>query len=73
MMNSDRIDPRSFLATQLYSVPTSSVRRIVIGGIITPIARLVCIEPNPNDRVLRSKWLKMAAFKLIKFCKVKAG
>jgi len=32
LMNGEWIDPRSFLAHQLYSVATSIIGRIIIGG-----------------------------------------
>ena len=51
MLEGDRIDPGSFLVNQLYSVGTSYAHRIVIGGLITPIAKLVGVEPNTDDRV----------------------
>jgi len=46
MLEGDRIGPWSFLANQLYSAATSSAHRVVIGGRITTIARLVRVELN---------------------------
>ena len=43
---------------------------IVIGGLITPIATLVSVESNPNDRVLGSEQLNMVAFEQLKLYKV---
>ena len=62
MLEGDRIDLGSLLVNQSYSAATSSAHRIVIGGLITPIARLVGVEPNPDDRVVGSEWLNLAAF-----------
>jgi len=42
---SQGIDLGSFFTNQLLSATTSSAKKIVIGGFITPIARLVGIEP----------------------------
>jgi len=52
---------------------TSSAQSIVIGGLITPIARSRGIELNPDGRVPDFEWLNLAAFKQVKFCKVEAG
>ena len=65
MLEGESLDPGSFLAYQLYSVATSIKGRIVIRGIITSIARILGIGPNPNDRVRGSKRLDKAAFELI--------
>ena len=46
--------------------------RIVIGGIITTIARYLGVQPNPKDRVSRSEWLDQAMFELMSFYKVEA-
>jgi len=51
MLEGDRIDPGLFLINQLYSTATCSTHRIVIGGLIIPIARLVGVKPNADDRV----------------------
>ena len=69
----DWIDPGSFLVNQLYSAATSSEHRIVIEGLITLIARLVGVEPNPDDKAAGSKRLNLAAFEQMKFCKVDGG
>jgi len=73
MLEGDCIDPGSFLARQLYSVATSTNGRIVIGGIITSIAWLLGIKPNPDDRVRVSERHDKAAFELMVFCQVEAG
>jgi len=73
MFHGERLDPGSFLACQLYSVATSTKGRIVIGGIITSIARFLGIEHNSDDRVSGSERLDKAAFELMGFCKVEAG
>ena len=44
-----------------------------LGGLINPIARLVGLEPNPNDRVACSERLNLATFEQIKFYKVDGG
>ena len=49
MLDGDQIHPESFLINQLYSTPTSSANRIVIGGLITPVASLVGVEPNLDE------------------------
>jgi len=51
MLDGDQLDPSSFLTRQLHSAVVSTKGRIVIGGIVTTIARLLGIEPNPEDRV----------------------
>jgi len=63
----DRIDPESFLVNRLYNAATSSAHKIAIGGPIIPIARLVGVEPNPNDRVVGSERLNLTAFEQMKF------
>ena len=62
-----------FLARKLYSAAVSTKGRIVIGGAVATIARLLGIEPNLEDRVPGSEWLDQAAFEIINFCKVEAG
>jgi len=37
---------------------------------ISPIARLVGVESNPDDRVAGSERLKLATFEQMQFCKV---
>ena len=54
MLEDGQIDPRSFLINQLYSAAISFEHRIVIRGLITPIVRLVGVEPNPDNRVVGS-------------------
>jgi len=73
MFHGERLDPGSFLAHQLYSAATGTKGRIVVGGIITSIARFLGIEPNPDDRVSGSKRLNKAAFELMGICKVEVG
>jgi len=51
MLDGIGIDPSSFFTNQILSVATSSVKTIVIGGLITLIAKSVRIEPNPDDRM----------------------
>ena len=51
MLNGDQLEPGSFLARQLDSAAVSTKGRIVVGGIITTIARFLGVEPNPEDRV----------------------
>jgi len=45
-------DIGSLLATELYSVATSTTKRVVIRDIITLIARSFDVDPSPKDRVL---------------------
>ena len=52
MVNIGHIDMRSFLATQLYSETTGTLGRIVIGGIISPVTRLVSVDPSSDNKVL---------------------
>jgi len=73
MLVGDRIDPGSFLVNQLSSAATSSAHRVVIGGLITPIARLVGVEPNPDNAVIGSEQLTLVTFEQMKFCKVDGG
>jgi len=63
----------SFLAKHLYSAAVSTKGRIVIGEIVTTIARFLGIEPNPDDRVSGSELLDQAAFEIMSFCKAEAG
>jgi len=58
------------LVNQLYSVATSSTHRIVIEGLISPVATLIGVELNPDDRVVGLEWLNLAAFEEMKFCNV---
>jgi len=73
MLDGLPLDPGSFLARQLHSVAVSTKDRIVIGGIITTIARFLCVEPNPKDRVSGPERLDQATFQIMNFCKVEAG
>ena len=73
MLDDVQLNLGSFLARQLYSVAVSTKGRIVIGDIVTTIARLLGIEPNPEDRVSGFEGLDQAAFEIMNFCKVKAG
>jgi len=73
MLNGVQLDPDSFSARQLYSVAVSTKGRIVIGGIVTTIARFLGIEPNPEDRVSGFELLDQAAFEIMNFYKVEAG
>jgi len=68
-----QLDPDSLLGMQLYSAATSTTGRIVIGGIMTTIARFLGIESNPENRVSRSRRLDQAAFEIMNFCKVEVG
>jgi len=61
-LQGDRLDAGSSLVYQLHGATTSSAQRIVIGGIITPIARFIGMELNPNDRVASSERLNLATF-----------
>ena len=73
MLEGTCIELGYFFANQLLSATTSSVKRIMIGGLITPIARSISIEPNHDDRVSGSEMLASAAFGQIKFCTMEAG
>jgi len=73
MLNDVQLDPSSFLARQLYSVAVSTIGRIVIGGIVTTIARFLGNEPNPKDRISTSERLDQTVFEIIKSCKVEVG
>jgi len=73
MLEGAQLNCGSFLARQLYSAVVSTKGRIVIGGIVTTIARFLGIEPNPEDRVFKSERLDQVAFEIINFYKVEAG
>jgi len=73
MLDAMPLDPGSFLARQLHSAAVSTKGRIVIGGIVTTIARFLVIEPNPEDRVSSSEQLDPTAFEIMNFCKAEAG
>jgi len=66
-------DPGAFLAWELHSTAIITKGKIVIGGIITTIARFLSVEPNPKDRIFGSKRLDQAAFELMNFCKAEVG
>jgi len=72
MLNDVQLDPGSFLARQLHSDDASTKGRIVIGGIMTTMARFLGIEPNLEDRVSGYNQLDQVAFEIMNFCKVKA-
>ena len=57
----------------MYSVATNSTHKIIIGGLVTRIARLVKFESDPDDRVADSKRLNLAAFEQMKFFMVDGG
>ena len=67
MLNGVQIDPGSFLARQLYSVTVSTKGKIVIGEIVTSIARFLGIKPNPEDRVSGSERLDQVTFEIMNF------
>jgi len=54
-------------------VAPNSIQMIVIGALITLIARSVGIDSNPDNRVLGFKRLNLAVFEQIKLSKVNAG
>jgi len=72
-LDGDKLDPGSLSAGQLHSAAISAKGRIVIGGIVTTIARFLGVEPNLKDRVFRFEYLDQAAFEIINFCKVEAS
>jgi len=51
MVDGVQLNPRAFLSRQLYIATVSTKGRIVIGGIVTTIARFLGVEPNLEDRV----------------------
>ena len=55
MLDGVQIDPGAFLARQLYDAAVSTKGRIIIGAVITTIARFLSVEPNPDDRVSGSE------------------
>ena len=73
MLDDVQLDLESFLARQLYSATVSTKGRVVIGGIVTTIARFLDIQPNPEDRVSESERLDQAAFEIMNFGKVEDG
>jgi len=73
MLDAVPLDPSSFLTRQLHSAAVTIKGRIVIGGIVTTIARFLGVKLNPEDRVSRFERLDKAAFEIMNFCKVEAG
>jgi len=57
MLDEVQLDPGSFLAKQLYSAAVGTKGRIVIGEIVTTIARFLGVEPSPRDIVFGSEQL----------------
>jgi len=72
MLDGVQLDPGSFLARQLHSAAGSIKGRIVIGGIVTTIARLLGVESNPDDRVFGSERLDQTAFEIMNLYKADA-
>ena len=64
MLDAVPLDPGSFLAKQLHSTAISTKGSIVIGGIVTTIARFLGVEPNPKDRVYGLKGLTKPPLRL---------
>jgi len=58
---------------QFHGASISTKSMIVIGGIITNIARFLGVESNPEDRVFRSERLDQVTFEIMNFCKVEAA
>jgi len=58
MLDGAQVDPGGFLGRQLYNAAVSTKGRKVIGAIISTIARLLSVKPNPE---------------LMNFCKVELG
>ena len=73
VLEGDQIDLGPFLVNQLYNAAHSFAHRIVISGLITPIAGLVGVKPNPDDRVGGLECLNLAAFEQMKFVKLMVG
>jgi len=67
MLQGTRIDLESFFANQLLSATTSFAKMIMIGDLITIIARSVSIEHDPDDQVSGFERLALATFEQIKF------
>jgi len=70
MLDGVQLDRCSFLVRQLHSAAVSTKDRIVIGGIVTTIARILGVQPNPEDRVYGSERLDQATFEIMNFYKV---
>jgi len=60
MLDGVQINLVVFLAQQLYCAVVSTKGRIVIGGVITTIARFFGIKLNPEDRFSASERLQQA-------------
>jgi len=73
MLNGNRLDMVTFFSSQLYSATISTLGRIIIGGLITPSARLVTVDSTLEERVIGYERLKMDAFEQMKVCKVGVG
>ena len=73
MLDGAQLGHSAVLARQLHSATVSTKGRIVIGGIVTTIARFLGIELNPLDRVSTHEQLNEVAFEIMNFCKVDAG
>ena len=73
MLNGVLLEPGSFVARRLHSAAVSTRSRIVIGGIVTTIARFLGVKPNPKDRIYGFEQLDQAVFETINFCKGEAG
>ena len=73
MLQGTPISPGSFFANQLLSAADNSTKMIVIGGLITPIARSIGIEPNPDYNVSGSEKMALRAFDQMKFCVMEEG
>jgi len=67
MLDGDQLDLGSVLARQLHSAAVSTKG----GGVITPIAGFLGIEPNHEDRVSGSEQLNQAVFELMTFVKLR--
>jgi len=73
MLDGIQTDLGEFLARQLYSPAASIKDRIVIGDVVTTIARFWGVVPNPEVRDSGFERHNQAAFELMNFCKVGAG
>ena len=73
MLYGDCINPRPFMAIQLYILAISTSGRIAIGGIIDPIAMSVGVKRIPCNRAQVSKLLNLTIFEQMMLCKVEIG
>ena len=55
LLDGVQLDLGSFLVGQLHSAAVSTKGRIVVGGIVTTVARFLVVKPNPEDRVFGSE------------------